>query len=83
MSKGEKRLEAMRLNPSDNWQIADVEAVCRTYGIECLKPARGSHYKVAHASQKEILTVTARKPIKAVYIKNFVVFVDAVTGASK
>jgi hypothetical protein len=83
MSQGEKRLQAMRLNPSGDWQIADVEALCRHYGIQCLKPSGGSHYKVAHPSQREILTVVANRPIKAIYIKNLVQFVDAVKGAPR
>jgi hypothetical protein len=83
MSQGEKRLQGMRANPAGDWQIADIELVCRTYGIQCLKPSGGSHYKVAHPSQREILTVAYGRPIKAIYIKRLVQFVDAVTGAGQ
>ena len=83
MSQGEKRLQRMRANPAGDWQIADVKLVCRTYGIECLEPSGGSHYKVAHPSQREILTVVHGRPIRAIYIKRLVQFVDAVTGAGQ
>ncbi len=72
-----KRLEAMRRNPASNWAIGDVEAVCREFDITCA-PARGggSHYKIAHPSLPEILTIPFKRPIKAVYIKNLVAFID-------
>ena len=74
-----KRLEAMRRNAAGDWKIADVEALCREFGVQ-LMPNRsgGSHYKISHASQSEILTVPFKRPIKAVYIRKLVKFVDAV-----
>ncbi len=83
MSQGEKRLEDMRRNPANDWQISDVRVVCNAYRITLLKPSGGSHYKVAHASQREILTVVADRPIKAIYIKRLVKFVDAVNGVEQ
>lgn len=70
----------MQRNPANNWQISDVQVVCDAYGIELFKPSGGSHYKVAHSSQREILTIPAHRPIKAIYIKQLVKFVDAVKG---
>lgn len=82
MSQAEKRLERMRNNPKDDWQISDVESVCRAYDISCEPPSGGgSHYTVSHPSQVAILTVPARKPIKVVYIVSLVMFIDAVVGA--
>ncbi len=73
------RLERMRRNPAGDWTIGDVEAVCREHGVLC-EPARGggSHYKVAHALMAEKLTVPYKRPIKAVYIRKLVAFIDAV-----
>jgi hypothetical protein len=81
MGKGEKRLAAMRNNPMGGWTIEDVAIVCRTHGITLLPPSGGTHYKVAHPSQREILTVVYDRKIKAIYIKRLVKFVDDVTGA--
>lgn len=79
MARGEKLLERMRGNPRD-WRIEDVEAVCAAFGIACTAPRKGSHYKVKHANQREMLTVPAHRPIKPIYIAALVRFVDGVRG---
>lgn len=77
-----KRLERMRANPQGDWTIADVSAICREYGVTCEAPRGGSsHYKVSHPSQPEILTVPFKRPIKPVYIRKLVSFIDAVEAA--
>jgi predicted RNA binding protein YcfA (HicA-like mRNA interferase family) len=81
MARGEKLLERMRGNPRD-WQIKDVEAVCAAFGAACTAPRKGSHYKVKHQSQTEMLTVPAHRPIKSFYIEALVRFIDAVRGAT-
>ena len=81
MARTEKRLEAMRRNPSGDWRIEDIAAVCRAYGVECVAPGRGSHYRVAHPSLAAILTIPAHRPIKRVYIRLFVDYIDAVEAA--
>jgi len=69
--------EAMRSNPQ-GWSIDDVEALCGSAGIRCRPPKRGSHYKVSHPSQEDILTIPARRPIKPFYIRKLVRFVGKV-----
>jgi hypothetical protein len=72
----------MRASPAANWRIADIEAVCRTFGVRCAPPrGGGSHYKVSHPSRPYILTVPFRRPIKPVYIVKFVRFIEAVRDA--
>jgi hypothetical protein len=74
------RLEDMRNNPRGDWRIEDVEAVCREYGVLCSAPrGGGSHYKVAHPRMAEKLTVPYKRPIKPVYIRKLVAFIDAVS----
>jgi hypothetical protein len=82
MAKGEKLLERMRQNPRD-WRISEVQTVCDTYGIECAAPKRGDHFKVKHATQEQILTIPAHRPIKEWYINDLVDFIDAVRGAAE
>jgi predicted RNA binding protein YcfA (HicA-like mRNA interferase family) len=77
VSRADKLLERMRANPRD-WRIEDVLAVCAAHGIACSAPAKGSHYKVKHDSRADILTIPAHRPIKPVYVRALVVFVDAV-----
>jgi hypothetical protein len=84
MGRGEKRLEEMRANPAGDWRIDDVRVVCREFGIDLLAPrSGGSHYKVTHRSQHDILSIPARRPIKTVYIRRLVDFVDAVRTAKQ
>jgi hypothetical protein len=72
----------MRQNPRD-WTISDVATVCGSFGVACTPPRKGSHYKVKHERQEEILTIPAHRPIKAVYIADLVRFLDAVKEASE
>jgi len=74
-----RRLKQMRRNPSGDWRIEDVAAICREFGIDC-EPSRSgsSHYKVKHPAVPDILTVPFKRPIKAVYIRKLVAFIDAV-----
>ena len=71
----------MRANPRD-WRIGDVERLCAAYGIDCTPPRKGSHYKVKHRTMPTILTIPAHRPIKPVYIRELVEFVDAVREVS-
>ena len=74
-----RRLEQMRRNPSGDWRIEDVIAICREFGVAC-EPSRSgsSHYKVKHPVVAEILTVPFKRPIKPVYIRRLVAFIDAI-----
>ena len=80
MGKADKILSQMISNPRGKWRIEDIVTVGRACGLTVLKPGSGSHYKIAHPSQDEILTVPAHRPIKAVYIRKFVAMVRRVKG---
>jgi hypothetical protein len=69
----------MRANPLSDWRISDIEAICREFGISCEAPRGGSsHFKISHASMREILTIPFKRPIKPIYIRKLVQFIDAV-----
>ena len=71
---GSAPLDRMRSSPMSD---------CRAHGVRCTPPSGGgSHYKVSHASQREILTVPFRRPIKPVYVRKLVRFIDAVRNAN-
>ena len=78
-----KRLEAMKANPHGDWKISDVVALCREFEALC-EPMRGggSHYKVGHLQISRKLTVPSKRPIKPVYIKLLVAFIDALRSLS-
>ena len=76
-------LERMRSNPRGDWRIADIERLCRQYGVACEAPRRGSHHKLTHPLLPDHVTVPARRPIKAVYIRDVVAFVDRARRANE
>ena len=78
VSQAEKRLAAMRRNPAGDRTLADVMTICRHAGIACTAPARGSHYDVSHPSMPGILTIPFRRPLRPVYIRKLIAFIDAV-----
>jgi hypothetical protein len=69
MSKAQKLLAAMESNPLD-WQMAQIETVAKAYGLTIHRPG-GSHHIVRHANGKK-LSVPAHRPIKPIYIRQFV-----------
>jgi hypothetical protein len=83
VSRAEKLLRDMRNNPGGDWQIGQIERLCHAFDLELAAPTRGSHYTVRHASQARILTIPFRRPIKPVYIRELIAFIDAVEDARK
>jgi hypothetical protein len=71
-----KTLEAMRANPLD-WRIDDLKKVAKAFGVN-VRETGGSHVYFTHAHVREGLSVPAQRPIKPVYIRAFVRFVDQV-----
>jgi hypothetical protein len=66
----------MRANPSGDWKMKDVEAVCRENDFSCKPPTGGgSHFKVSHPDFHDILTIPARRPIRPVYIRKLVAMI--------
>ena len=79
-----KRLDQMRRNPRGDWTISDVKAVCTEAGVHCDPPrSGGSHYKVYHDSMSEILIVPFKRPIKPVYIRKLLAFIDEVRSHAR
>jgi hypothetical protein len=69
-------MERMRRNPAGDWQIGDVEALCREYGLLFRAGKGTSHCHARHPSAREILTIPARRPIKPVYIRKLVRYIE-------
>ena len=63
------------------WRIEDLQAVAADNFVEWRRPGRGgSHVIFSAPGVNEIVSVPAKRPIKPVYIKQFVALVDAVGG---
>jgi hypothetical protein len=68
----------MRANPRGDWTISDVVALCREHGVRCTPPSGGgSHHKMSHPAHRDILTIPSRRPIKPVYIRAVVRFIES------
>lgn len=79
MSKVEKQLERMRNNPRD-WRIEDLQAIADRLGIAYRQP--GSSHVTFRSRLGGKLTVPAHKPIKPIYIKQFLVLIDNLEGVA-
>jgi len=82
VARGEKLLARMRANPRD-WSVNDVETICRAFRLDFDRPSGGSHYGISDSTQVDHLTVPFARPIKPIYIRHLVHFVDAVLAARK
>lgn len=72
----DRLLDAMRRNPAADWTVRDVETLCRRIGLAVRPASSGSHLNVKHPRAARILTVPARKPIRDVYIRKLVRYID-------
>jgi len=71
-----KLLDAMRHNPRD-WRMEQLLTVARQFKV-MVRNDGGSHHVFAHAQVAGMVTVPARRPIKPVYVRQFVALMDAV-----
>lgn len=74
VSKAGKVIERMRANPRD-WRMESLETVARRYGIHVRKTG-GSHFVFLHPDSDIAVTVPFKRPIKPVYISQFLNLID-------
>jgi hypothetical protein len=74
-------LDRMRRNPAGDWHIRDVEAVCGEHGLLFRAGKGTSHAHAKYPGSREILTIPARRPIKPVYIRKLVRYIESRGGA--
>jgi hypothetical protein len=71
-----KLLEAMRRNPLD-WRIEQLHTVAQKVGV-AVRCEGGSHHVFSHSGVSDIVCVPAHRPIKSVYVRQFVALIDKV-----
>jgi predicted RNA binding protein YcfA (HicA-like mRNA interferase family) len=76
VASASKTLEGMRANPRD-WRIEQLENIAKAFGVNVRKP-RGAHVIFEHPAVAAAVSVPARRPIKPVYVRAFVAFIDEV-----
>ncbi len=74
MSKVNKTIQKMRGNPRD-WKIDSLEVIAKRLGVQVRKSG-GSHVVFMHEDSEIVVTVPAKRPIKPVYIDQFLALVD-------
>ena len=74
MSKAEKLLAKMRTNPRD-WRIEELESVAKRYGVDVRKTG-GSHFVFLHPDSELAVTIPFKRPIKPVYVMQFLALLD-------
>jgi len=78
-----KILRKMRESQT-GWRIEDLQSVAEASFIEWRKPGRGgSHVIFSVPGVREIVLVPAKRPIKPVYIKQFLALIEAAEGIRK
>ena len=75
-----KFLQKMRKSPM-GWRIEELQAVAEENFVEWRRPGRGgSHVIFSAPGVREIVSVPAKRPIKPVYIRQFLALIDAAGG---
>ena len=73
MTTRDKLLRQMENNPAGDWKIETLQAVARQHGLEWRQP--GTSHVTFRRQDGAKVTVPAHKPIKAVYIKQFIALI--------
>lgn len=77
----DKTIHKMRANQA-GWRIEDLMGVAANAGVEWRRPGRGgSHVIFSAAGVREIVSVPSKRPIKPVYIRQFLALLDAAKEA--
>jgi len=79
MGTADKSLEGMRRNPKGDWRIEDLYVIAKHRGLK-VRSQGGSHHVFYHPDVDFDVSVPANRPIKPVYIRQFVKLVDKVNG---
>jgi hypothetical protein len=75
-----KTLEKMRKHPL-GWRIEELQAVAERSSVEWRRPGRGgSHVIFSAPGVREIVSVPSKRPIKPIYVRQFVALIDAAGG---
>jgi hypothetical protein len=81
MPRADKTLDEMRANPRD-WRIGSLEASGRRAWRQRPQAER-KHAVFEHPGVAEAVSVPARRPIKPVYVRRFVAFIEAVRASNE
>lgn len=69
-------LARMRRNPRGDWRIGQLKTIADRHGIPYRQP--GTSHVIFAPPGRNVLSVPARRPIKPVYVRQFVAMIDAI-----
>ena len=73
----DKTLQKMH-RMQNGWRIDELISVAESNGIDWRRPGRGgSHVIFSAPGVREIVSVPDKRPIKPIYVKQFVALIDA------
>jgi len=76
VSAAGKTLQKMRRTQT-GWRIDELQSVAEENGVGWRKPGHGGSHVIFSASGvREIVSVPAKRPIKPVYIRQFLALID-------
>jgi hypothetical protein len=76
VSAAGKTLQKMRKNQT-GWRIDELQEVANQNGVGWRRPGHGGSHVIFSASGvREIVSVPAKRPIKQVYIRQFLALID-------
>ncbi|HMX16955.1 MAG TPA: type II toxin-antitoxin system HicA family toxin [Rhodocyclaceae bacterium] len=81
MNARTKLLQSLRNNPRDR-RIEDLLSLARHFGIECRNHG-GSHHVFSAEGVEQDVTVPAHRPIKPVYVRQFLALIECVLEVRK
>jgi hypothetical protein len=76
MTRQEKLLARMRRNPRGDWRIEQLKAIADQHRIPYRQP--GTSHVIFAPPGRNVLSVPARRPIKPLYVRQFVAMIDAI-----
>ena len=78
VSAAGKTLQKMRRTQTGWWRIDELQSVAEENGVAWRKPGHGGSHVIFSASEiREIVSVPAKRPIKPVYIRQFLALIDS------
>jgi hypothetical protein len=76
VARQDKLLARMRRNPRGDWRIEQLKAIANQYDILFRQP--GTSHVIFAPPGQGVLSVPAHRPIKPVYIRQFVAMIDTI-----
>lgn len=74
MSKIDKVIQKLRDNPKD-WKLESLQVIAKRFDIQVRKSG-GSHAVFMHKDLHIVVTIPAKRLVKAVYIYQFLALLD-------